>query len=309
MYSHYTSVFVLAAQACWALVAARSRARAIVLSHLAAAALYLPWLPFMLEDRDAPNQKVLGKLQPFSLDVVLRHVGRLVDGGPFAPLDDLPGYVALALLGGSVAAGVAFGASRVLRHRPRIARPRRALVMLLAVATPAGAAAYSAVSDDLFVARNLIGSLPMLALALAALLVSLPRRVREVAAAAAFAALVVGAASTFEVDTQRPAYDEVGRTVMAKARPGDVVLELTAFRGPPTRALLVHLEPEVPRFRRAAAALRAATESGGRVLYVRPALERLQALGLPKPLAQWDVAERRTWDGVVPLELMILTPP
>jgi len=45
MYTHYTSIFVPAAQAGWAIVAHRERIRPLLVAALSAGVLYLPWLP------------------------------------------------------------------------------------------------------------------------------------------------------------------------------------------------------------------------------------------------------------------------
>lgn len=66
MYSHYTSVFVLAAQAGWALFTRRELVHALLVAHAGAALLYLPWLPSLLEDQDAPAQKVMALFAPFT---------------------------------------------------------------------------------------------------------------------------------------------------------------------------------------------------------------------------------------------------
>ena len=146
------------------------------------------------------------------------------------------------------------------------------LIALLALAAPVGASIYSAFRDDLYVARNLIASLPYLALALAALLAALPRRAAVPALALAFAALAIGGFGTLERDTQRPDYAAAARFVEARARPGDVVLDLNPFPGPPSNALDVHLDGSLRVFKlgypgQEQRAVRAAGDTG-RILYV-----------------------------------------
>jgi dolichyl-phosphate-mannose-protein mannosyltransferase len=310
MYSHYTSVFVLAAQAAWALWAHRELWRPLILAHAGAALLFAPWLPFMAEDSDAPNQKIIEFLDPFKLDSAIRHLGRLADGGPYAPLSDLPGTPALVMLGLAAAIGLAGLVRRARRSGVRSVPDRVVLIALLALANPVGAAAYSAVTDDLFVVRNLIASLPALCLAFAALLMTVPRPARAVALLLAFAALGLGAVSTIERDTKRPAYEEAASFIESRARPGDAVLELQAFPDPPGRALGVHIDEEIPHFptnRPGAeqAALRAA--EGGRIFLARP--EVLFFAGhLPDTLRGYRPVETRTWPGQVPLSVVVLEP-
>ncbi len=233
MYSHYTAVFVLAAQFGWAFLTHPERRLPLFLSSAAAAVLFAPWVPLMIDDSNAPNQRIIGAFEPFGVKTVARNTGRLVDGGPFAPLTDLPGTPAFVMLGLATLIGLA-GLALGLRRGTRPALADRAvLIGLLALAAPVGASLYSALSDDLYVARNLISSLPYLALALGALLTPLPRALAVPALGLAIAALAIGGFGTLETDTQRPAYDEAAAFVNAHARPGDVVLDLNPFPGPP----------------------------------------------------------------------------
>jgi mannosyltransferase len=313
MYSHYTAVFVLAAQACWAALAHRERVRGVLLSSLGAVILFAPWLPFMRDDAKAPNQAIIGALEPFGPATVARNVGRLVDGDPFAPLTDLPGTPAFVLLGLASVAGIA-GMVRAHGWPDRAAwRRPAALVALLALAAPVGAALYSAVSDDLFVARNLISSLPYLALAFAALLLSMPRRAAAAGLALAFVALAIGAAGTLEADTRRPPYDDVAAFIKQRARPGDVVLDLALFPGPPGLALEVHVAPELRVFRlgypgQEREAIRAARRGHGRIFYVRPEIGIVRG-AVPKQVARrYREAESRAWSGWFDLTAFVYEP-
>src|SRR5262245_26310394 len=60
MYSHYTAAFVLAAQGVWALLTHPSRRVQVLVSTGAAALLFAPWVPDMLDDSNAPNQRIIG---------------------------------------------------------------------------------------------------------------------------------------------------------------------------------------------------------------------------------------------------------
>ena len=82
MYSHYTAVFVLAAQFGWAFLAHPDRRLPLFLSSAAAAVLFAPWVPLMIDDSNAPNQRIIGAFEPFGVRTVARNTGRLVDGGP-----------------------------------------------------------------------------------------------------------------------------------------------------------------------------------------------------------------------------------
>jgi mannosyltransferase len=312
MYSHYTAVFVLAAQFGWAFLARPGRRRPLFLASAAAAVLFAPWVPLMIDDSNAPNQEIIGALEPFGVNTVARNTGRLVDGGPFAPLTDLPGTPAFVMLGLATLIGLG-GLVFALRRgtRPALAE-RVVLIGLLAVAAPVGAALYSAGSDDLYVARNLISSLPYLALALGALLTALPRAAAVPALSLAIAALAIGAAGTLEADTQRPAYSEAGAFIEGRARPGDVVLDLNPFPGPPSNALDVHIDNGMRVFKmgypgQEQRAVRAAGDDH-RILYVRPEIGIVRG-AVPKSVApRYRKVESRTWPGWFPLTVVVYEP-
>ena len=98
---------MLAAQAGWALLTHPGRRVALLVSSGVAALLFAPWLPEMVTDSNAPNQRIIGAFEPFGARTVARNTGRLTDGGPFAPLTDLPGTPAFVMLGLATLIGLA----------------------------------------------------------------------------------------------------------------------------------------------------------------------------------------------------------
>jgi mannosyltransferase len=313
MYTHYTAIFVLAAQAGWAAWTHREQLRPLVIAHAGALLLYLPWVPFAIDDSNAPNQRIIGALEPFGPATVARNVGRLVDGGPFAPLTDLPGTPALVLLGLAAATGLGGLAWRSWTSRTVRLPGRVALIAALGLAAPVGAALYSAASDDLFVARNLISSLPTLCLAFGALLVALPRALAAAALALAFTALGIGAAATLESDTYRPAYEQAAAFIEERARPGDVVLDLNPFPGPPSLALDVHVARSLRVFKMGypgneQRAIRLAAANGGRIFYVRPEIGIVRG-AIPREVARrYRAAETSSWPGWFALTAIVYEP-
>jgi hypothetical protein len=303
MYTHYTAIFVLATQAGWALFAHRQLVRPLLLTHGAAALLYLPWLPFLAEDSDAPAQKAITFLDPFRTSSAVRHLARLADGGPYAPLTDLPGTLALVLLAAAAAIGLGGLVWRARRAGPRSVPSRIVLIAMLAVAAPVWAALYSAITDDLFVARNLISSLPALALAFAVLLTALPRALAVPAVVAAIAALALGAAGTLERSGQRPAYEEAAAWVEDRARPSDIVLDTPLFPPPPGLAFRVHLDSDQAVYTvnslqdQEQQAVHAALESGGRIIYVHPDLYLFRDFDPPLVARRFQPVETHSWPG------------
>jgi hypothetical protein len=100
------------------------------------------------------------------------------------------------------------------------------LVVLLALATPVGLAVYTLLpGPNLFSARNLNASLPAAVLLLAAIVTALPRLAAVAATAVTLAVFGMGAARTFDPDTQRPPLKDAAEYVDAHARPGEPVID------------------------------------------------------------------------------------
>lgn len=309
MYSHYTTAFVLAAQAGWVVLCHRRVLGRLLVSGALAVVAFAPWLPALLEDRDAIGQAAMARLAPFTWANALEALGRLAGGGPYAPLSDLPGTAGRWALGLAVLVAVA-GAGRLIAGR-RSGPPAAslALVALWALAAPVGAAVYSAVGGDLFLARNLITSLPALALLVAALLLALPNPARTVGVGLAVAGLGLGALAAFSPSTQRPGVAAAARYIEGEARPGDVVLELRLSPGVPNQAFAVHLDADLPRFTfvQQEAALQQVEATGGRIFFVRPVAE-----GAPAPSLlerSMEEVDRRAWDGIYAIEVVVYAPP
>jgi hypothetical protein len=140
----------------------------------------------------------------------------------------------------ALAAAIALVAAR----GPRRPSERLVLVAVLAFATPAGVLLYSAVSDNIFIARNLIASLPAFALLLGALLAALPGRVSAVAVAVVLGALGVGTVKIIDDDYGRPGYRQAAQLIDRQGGPLDPVVEATLLPtfGPPSRNLQPHFE-------------------------------------------------------------------
>ena len=235
MYSHYTVAFALAAQAAWALWAHPEARRAVVLANVGAAVAFLPWLSGAIADRESPTTEIASVLLPFGLDEVTSSIVHWAVGFPYyVPLSTLPGYLALGLLGAGL---LVAAAGRLIAARPwqRLPRPgpRLVLVLALAVATPLGEAAVSAVSTNLLGARNLAASWPALALLAGALIAGVPRpALRMTAAALALVAFAISASQLFGDDLERPDYAAAAAAIEAEARPADVVIENSISPGP-----------------------------------------------------------------------------
>ncbi len=255
--SHYTSAFVLGVQVVWVLWFHPEARRAILIASLAAAGGVLPWVPGLINDLHSPTLKIFSALAPFTARDVASEVGRWAIGYPYVSvgsLSDLPGTVALVLLGAVVAAAL-IGLALAYRggsvtglacshHR------RLVLVAALTLATLGGEIVVSATGDHLVSVRDLAPSWPYLALGAAAAVTAAGGRPALAATALALAAFALGAVKMLASSYQRPDYQAAADYVAASARPGDVILDETGYLSPgPLTGLDVSLHRRLPVLR------------------------------------------------------------
>jgi hypothetical protein len=231
-YTHYVAIFVLAAQAGWAFWVHRERLRELIVVHGLILLAYLPWLPsYIVQQRHSADEAHrIAALAPPSLEYFARVTAQVMVGQPFASLRAVPGLVPGLLVGLTIAAALV---AAIVRAR-RGARPsaRGTLVILLALATPLGIAALSLRPDVSFILpRNMIASLPALAVLVGWLLVSLPRRAAITAVAVVVLSLSTGAVRALDHSNRRSQYRAAAQLIDARARPGDPVIQHSFLPG------------------------------------------------------------------------------
>ena len=241
LYTHYTMVFAIGAQAVWALWAGRDRLRTVLLAQVAIAVGFLPWLPTLIEQRGRDlNIAVVGSAGPLTPRAFVDSIVRTFTGHPFLKVHILPGRLALVLIGVAVLAGLAAAALRLARSRPDVVAWTRSPVALLAItaaATPVGLALYGAVGEDLYGPRSLSGSLPALLVLVAVIVASAGRPVALAASVLLLVGVGVGTVRFFDPDHARPPYREVAHYLDDHAPGGDPVVVVDR------RALEAYLEP------------------------------------------------------------------
>lgn len=278
-YTHYTAIFVLGAQVLWVLWAHPNARKPILIATAAAVLVYVPWLPSLKEDLDSPTTVILSALSPFNLESIRLYVGHWTIGFPYAagaPLRDLPGFAGIGLMAASIAVGAIgmFGARQRLRAWFAANDTRIVLVLVLALATPVGAAAASLIGTNVFSTRNLAASWPYLALAGAALITVGDWRFRLAAAMLAVAGFGFGAVKMVSTDFERPNFSDVAQFVDAEA--GGVVVDAAAITpGPLTNFDVVGSTP------------------GVEVLPLNTPAQRSEPFGLTDRLTQPSVVARR----------------
>ena len=227
LYTHNFGIFVLAAQAIWALWVARERRRELIVVHALVVAAFLPWVPAFL-NRGTEAPAFLKFFKPLSFTGAKRELLSFFPGHPSFLWSDLPGRGAVIVLLAVLAVALAAFVLRLSRSAragdlPRPS-PRLVLVLVLALATPLGFLVYSLSGPHTMTARYLTASLPAILLVVGALLTSLPRPAAAVAVAAVVAVLVSGTVQGFEGNHLRPDYEAAADFVVAHSDRRDAVI-------------------------------------------------------------------------------------
>ncbi len=239
LYTQYTAVFLLAAQAAWAFVARPNARRPLLVANVATAIAFLPWLPSLIGAAHNPLNRVYGHLEAFNLRDVRLDLGRWSIGHPYVPLDSTPGMIAVVMILVGVGIAVLGAAPRRWRtpHPRALTRVRSevALAVVLACAAPAGVFLYSAVHESIWVTRNLISSWPGFAVLLASLLLSARAPWRAFVAGLAIAAFAIGGVRMLSTARHRPDYGSAAAYIDRASPDGGAAVEFgQSGPGPPT---------------------------------------------------------------------------
>lgn len=237
LYTHYAGIFVLIAQALWALVMHREQWRQWLVVHVLVAVAYIPWISsFLVQRRHSGDEaQRIAALAPPTVKRFLNDDFRVFFGHPLFDPRTIPGKVAVAVVLAVVGIAAAYALFRVARSRGRDVRlgSPLALVILLAVITPIGVGLASVRPDRSFLLpRNMAASLLFGEIVVGWLLVSLGRRVGPLAALAVLAVLVgvgVGTVMSLDLTYRKTQYRAAARYIDARSRPGDPVVQASFF--------------------------------------------------------------------------------
>jgi len=231
-YSHYSVVFFLVAQLAWAFLTHPRARRALVISNVAAALGYLPWIGGLRADLNAPN--FITQLVPVNLHTIDGILENFWIGHPSIGVNVLPGNVALAL----AIAGLALGAlGLVLRgwkreHPWRQISPRLVLILVLALAPAALMILYSWLRVDVLGGGNIIASWPAMALAIGALVTAPPRPLRVAAVLLTVGAFAIGGAKLLNGASQRGNIGAAVAFIDRNGKNGDPIVSEPFFANP-----------------------------------------------------------------------------
>jgi 4-amino-4-deoxy-L-arabinose transferase-like glycosyltransferase len=258
MYSHYTAAFVLVGQLAWLLWAHPEARRPALLANVGAALLYLPWVPWLIDDFNSPTVDILAALQGTGFAAKRFALEVWAVGYPYLSPHDVPGVpAALVGLAGFLIAIAAATFRRFRGDRPDSAERRafdRGLMLAAALllAAPILELLFAAVGgSDLFGARNLNVAWVGLALTIAGLCVAAGRAWGTIAFVAVLACFAVGAVRTQEIDTKLPAFEAAADFIDANAGPDDVVVDALSPRVTPVplTSIDAYLPQTRPEFR------------------------------------------------------------
>jgi hypothetical protein len=238
-YTHFTSVFALAALFLWALVTQPQARQPLVLATAAAAVGYLPELPVLNRISQSPGTSIYESIDPLTLHSAHIDLGRWAIGHPYLPLSRVPGTIAALLIAAAVALALVGVALRLRSPTERrlALRPGAAvvLILILAVAAPVGAALYTVIHQSVWGARNVISSWSGFAVVLAALVTLAGTRLRALRILLLVAGFALGGISMLSSSVHRPAYaDAVSYLNRVDPRRGPVAELPAPTPGPPT---------------------------------------------------------------------------
>lgn len=249
MYSHYTAAFVLGAQLIWLLWAHPQARRPALLANLAAAVLFIPWIPSLIADMDSPTVEILEVLQGEGLGDKVEAVEAWMIGLPYVSLSQVPSQAALVVALVALGLGIVWGLVRWWRSAPGRPQPSKGvlLVVALCLATPvAEALLLNLGGTDLFSARNLNASSAGLALTIGAVLASAGPAIGAILTIAVIGSYSVAAVRILDPDHQLVGTKTAAEFIDAEAASSDVVVDAVTFTPVP----LTPLDTALPQTRR-----------------------------------------------------------
>ena len=243
MYTHYAAIFVLVGLFAWAFIAHPEARRPLIVTNLAAALVFAPWLPAFVDDTSKQATKNIEPAFPLTLANAVNSMVRMWFAGAISTFGYLPGRLAMTLIWVSVGVGTAGLVLRARASRQRWPSAGVALVIVLALASPLGAALHNVVAPSIFTPRNLIASWPGFALALGALVTAGPAWLRRAAVVLLLTGFGIGAVKSVEGANRRPDIEGAARFIESSGQPGAPVVESPQFSPGPQMAMEAALAP------------------------------------------------------------------
>jgi len=198
LYTHYTTVFLVASVLLWLLLAQPASRLRTVVSGAVIGLLFLPWLP---QVGDNGNMFVYGSVHGRGLTWFITSEARSLIGTTYVPLRVLPGMLPVVVAALVVLLLLAALVRQLRAVRPTGADPRVGLI-ISSLAIPTGLVVYSTVANtNLMTPRNFISATPVLLCLIAVAAASLKRR--QLGATAAVALVLVLLVGTLQSTSSR----------------------------------------------------------------------------------------------------------
>jgi Dolichyl-phosphate-mannose-protein mannosyltransferase len=235
MYTQYTGVFVLGAQAVWAFIFWPGARRPLLVANVCATLGFVPWIPTVIRDSHSFEIHAYAILDPFTPRAVVHDAAVWAIGQPWTVLEAVPGTAAVVMVLIALVLALAGTTAGVVEQKTLKVAGRSLVILpfVLAVAAPLGLVLYSLVRPSLWDPRNLSASWPGLALAASWLLTSVRRPLRFAAVALAVGGFAVGAVSLMSRSHERPDYTAAAELVIHEgARGSAVAIEPAPGPGP-----------------------------------------------------------------------------
>lgn len=256
MYSHYTAAFPLLAQLLWLLWAFPAARVAALVANLGALVVYLPWASGALDDRASPTIKLVEAFVASDLGAKLTALQAWAFGSPYLPPSEFPGSPVVVI--GALGMAVAVVGAIVNRVRgrcqaaPAATRHGFALLICLGLSAPLFELLQGALGGtEIFGHRNLGTGSAGVALAIGALVGSAGTIWGGLALATVLAAFAVAAAQNIGAGAAKPDFEAAARWIDARARAGDVVVDVFDPRSTPVplTPLDTYIESDPETFR------------------------------------------------------------
>ena len=340
MYSHYTGIFVLAAQFLWAMWALPgSRKPMLVASGLAALA-FMPWVPSWIDDLKSPTTDIMSSLQGTDLHSRRVAVEQLFIWRTGTDSIDYTSRIDVMLLLAGLLVAVVGVVVRRVKKLPLIFTDSGVnhgvvLILILVLATPVGTLLLGLGGTNVFGARNMAASWVGIPLLFGMVIAVNDRVTALVATVLVLAGYTIGAFRLADASESGFAYRDAAAYIDGHAAPGDAVVDSGYLTPAPETPLDAYLPQTRDEYR---LGLPEDTPAFINTIFTppdpQPMIDEafsgdrdvwLSTLGGPVTLGPdgtvtyladrtisipkgWEIKSSRTWDGLVPMTVTEFSP-
>lgn len=234
--THYIAAAVLFSQFVWVFFARPLARRPLLLAQIPMLALIAVLSPLLAEQFGHASEYLsrMEAVAPLTVNTVGKIVAQALIGQPFAYLNEVPGWVGIALVACGGLLALVFAAKRLQLPDGGFKewlKTEKGLVAILACATPLMLVAVSLIpGQSILMTRNLIPSVPFLLTLAAAVLTASTGWRRVVPCVLVTSGLAIGlwiSATSYS----RPPFKSAAEAVMKRWQPGVPIVEVCCLAG------------------------------------------------------------------------------